>query len=89
MFHHEEFISVNASVFNPILGHCCSIYCVPKLRGLLVKGARLLAHSMTWALWLNLTLFPSPLLTPQQSSYLGSKDGTGRQHCPAIQLLPV
>lgn len=73
MFYHEEFISVNASAFNPILGHCSSIYCVPKLWALLVKGARPLAHSMTWALWLKLTLFPSPLLTPQQSSYLGSK----------------
>lgn len=73
MFHCEEFISVNASAFNPILGHCSSIYCVAKLWALLVKGGRPLAHSMSWALWPKLTPFPLSTATPQQSSSRGSK----------------
>lgn len=88
MFYCEEFISVKASAFNPILAHCSLIYCVAKLWALLVKGARPLAHSMTWALWPKLTLFHSPLLTLQQSS-LSSKgwdwpSGTALQYSPYL-----
>lgn len=50
---------------------------------LLVKGGRPLACSMTWALWPKLTLFPSPLLTPQQSSL--SSEGSDWPAATALQ----